>query len=96
MWASALGNGWGEKSEDAWISNTDATHQSRYNACGVKNICATWPKHVGLEVSEALGLKDEDGLLANTSAALQNAHISEAGCEFNLELVLFQMPAQSM
>lgn len=95
MWASALGNGWGEKSEDAWISNTDATHLSRCNARGIGNIGATWPKHVGLEVSEALGLKNKGGL-ANMSAALQYAHISEAGCEFNLELVLFQMPVQSM
>lgn len=41
-------------------------------------------------------LKHKEGLLANASAALQNTRVSEAGCEFNLELVLFQMPARSM
>lgn len=42
------------------------------------------------------GLKRKEALLANASAALQNACGSEAACEFNLQLVLFQMPAQSM
>ena len=43
-----------------------------------------------------LWLKRKEGLLANALAALQNARVSESTCVFNLELVLFKMPAQSM
>lgn len=83
--------GWEKRRVDPWITNTDETHQSRCNAHCVWNVGAAWPKHVGLEVSKACGRRTaKEGLLASVSVALQSA-----GCEFNLELVLFQMPAQS-